>query len=39
MTENNLRGCFLYLDNITIAGDGQEEHDSNLKAFNNAEVA
>ena len=39
MTENNLRGCFPYLDDITIAGKNQEEHDSNLKAFNDAAAA
>ena len=39
VTENNLRGCFPYLDDITIAGEDQEEHDSNLKAFNDAAAA
>ena len=39
MTENNLRGCFPYLDDITIAGEDQEEHDSNLKAFDDAAAA
>ena len=36
VTENNLCGCFPYLDDITIAGEDQVEHDSNLKAFNDA---
>ena len=39
VTENNLRGCFPYLDDITIAGEDQEEHDFNLKAFNDAAAA
>ena len=39
VTENNLRGCFPYLDDITIAGENQAEHDSNLKAFNDAAAA
>ena len=30
---NNLIGCFPYLDDITIAGINQSEHDINLKAF------
>ena len=36
VTENNFRGYFSYLDDITIAGEDQEKHDSNLKAFNEA---
>ena len=28
VTENNLRGCFPFLDDITIAGEDQAEHDS-----------
>ena len=31
--QNNLKGCFPYLDDITIAGVNQSEHDINLKAF------
>ena len=39
VTENNLHGCFPYLYDSTIAGEDQEEHDSNLKAFNDAAAA
>ena len=39
VTGNNFRGCFPYLDDITIAGEDQAEHDSNLKAFNDAATA
>ena len=39
VTEKNLRGCFPYLNDITIAGEDQEEYDSNLKAFNDAAAA
>ena len=31
--ENNLKGVFPYLDDITICGKDQEEHDANLKSF------
>ena len=31
--DNNLKGTYAYLDNITICGETQEEHDRNLKAF------
>ena len=29
----NLKGCLAYLDNITIFGKNQTEHDANLEAF------
>ena len=29
----NLQGTYAYLDNITVAGDTQEEHDANVKEF------
>ena len=31
--EENLQGAFPYLDNITIAGHTQEEHDKNVESF------
>ena len=31
--ENNLKGVFPYLDDITICGKDQGEHDANLKSF------
>ena len=31
--EENLKGTFPYLDNITICGKDQEDHDANLKEF------
>ena len=31
--EENLKGAFPYLDNITIRGKDQEDHDANLKEF------
>ena len=31
--ENNLKGVFPYLDDITICGKDQKEHDANLKSF------
>ena len=37
--QNSLKGCFPYLDNITIAGVYQSEHDINLKAFLDAASA
>ena len=37
--QNQLRGCFPYLDDITIAGIDQEDHDLNLKAFDEAAAA
>ena len=36
---NSLKGCFPYLDDITIAGVNQSEHDINLKAFLDAASA
>lgn len=32
-TEEKLEGTFTYLDNVTICGMTQEEHDANLKCF------
>ena len=29
----NLQGTVAYLDNVTISGKDQEEHDENLKRF------
>ena len=37
--QNQLKGCFPYLDDLTIAGIHQENHDVNLKAFNDAVAA
>ena len=37
--QNSLKGCFPYLDDITIAGVNQSEHDINLKAFLDAASA
>ena len=31
--ENDLKGCYPYLDDIAIAGTNQVEHDRNLQAF------
>ena len=31
INENNLKDCFAYLDNVTVCGHSQAEHDSNLK--------
>ena len=31
--ENDLKGCYPYLDDITIAGANQVEHDRNLQTF------
>ena len=31
--DNKLLGVYVYMDNITVAGDTQEEHDSNLRKF------
>ena len=31
--DNQLQGVYVYMDNITVAGDTQEEHDSNLHKF------
>ncbi|XP_064122410.1 uncharacterized protein LOC135226625 [Macrobrachium nipponense] len=31
--EENLQGAFQYLDNITIAGHTQEQHDQNVQHF------
>ena len=36
VTKENLSGTFIYLDNITIAGLTQQEHDDNVTAFMNA---
>ena len=33
VAENSLKGCFPYLDNITVCGKTQEEHDKNLADF------
>lgn len=33
ITDNNLKGAFAYLDNITICGIDQSDHDANLKRF------
>jgi hypothetical protein len=33
--KHNLSGTFIYLDNITICGKDQEEHDRNLQKFYN----
>ena len=35
ITSENLQGTFAYLDNVTICGKNQEEHDENLKRFQN----
>ena len=35
----NLKGCFPYLDDITIAGVNQSEHDINLKALSQTEIS
>lgn len=34
--KNDLQGTFCYLDDVTICGRNQEEHDRNLKRFMNA---
>jgi len=31
--QENLRDTFPYLDNVTVAGRDQEEHDNNVKLF------
>ena len=31
--DNNLKGTYAYIDNITVCGNDQEEHDVNLQAF------
>ena len=31
--QEKLEGTFAYLDNITVAGESQEEHDENVKKF------
>ena len=31
--QENLRDTFPYLDNVTVAGRDQEEHDNNVKSF------
>ena len=33
ISENKLEGAFAYVDNVTIGGDDQAEHDMNLKRF------
>ena len=33
ITSENLQGTFAYVDNVTICGKSQEEHDENLKRF------
>ena len=33
ISESNLSGTFAYLDNITVCGKDQEEHDTNLEEF------
>ena len=33
ISEEELKGTFAYLDDVTICGMTQEEHDDNLKAF------
>ena len=33
INDENLEGCYAYLDNITICGTSQEEHDKNLDVF------
>ena len=33
IAEEQLRDTFPYLDDITVAGSTQEEHDSNVAAF------
>ena len=37
--QNSLKGCFSYIDDITIAGVNQSEHDINFKAFLDAASA
>jgi len=36
VAQNKLKCCFPYLDDITIAGIDQADHDRNLKAFYDA---
>ena len=33
ISDNHLRGTFAYLDDISVCGRNQEEHDANLKRF------
>jgi len=33
ITHHRLQGTFVYLDNITVCGTSQEDHDNNLKQF------
>lgn len=33
ITENNLSGTFAYVDNVTVCGMNQQEHDENLQRF------
>jgi len=33
VTEENLEGAFPFMDDVTICGNDQEEHDVNLKSF------
>ncbi len=35
IASEKLQGTFAYLDNVTICGKTQEEHDENLKRFQN----
>ena len=39
ITKHNLPDCFAFLDNVTICGMSQEEHDRNLKLFRTAAEA
>ena len=39
ITKHNLPDCFAFLDNVTICGMSQEEHDNNLKLFRTAAEA
>ena len=36
IAEEKLQGTFAYLDNVTVCGKDQEEHDENLKWFQEA---
>lgn len=33
ISQRGLKGTFVYLDNITVCGESQEEHDKNLELF------
>jgi hypothetical protein len=33
IAQHGLKGTFVYLDNITVCGDSQEDHDNNLERF------